>query len=232
PRPARLEINAVGPVDLGIGVGGQELSRPGIEQVEEAVLGRLHDHVTYDAADIEIGRHDVLGGRVIPGFPGRGLVMPYVLTRVRTDGNNRREKQVVTTTRTAPLCVPGGTIADTDVDEVGLRIIGDGVPYRTAATQEPPLAIPGFGSPAHGFVLEAVGRVARHGVEAPGQLTTLGIIGAEIASYAELGTGVADQDLALHHAWCTGNRIPLVLVNGHRRPDLPARIRVHGNQAP
>ena len=108
---------------------------------------------------------------VVPGLAGRRLVVPDVLARIGAEGDDRREEEVVTATRRADRLVPRRPVADADVEQIELRVMRHRVPDRPAAAAEgPPLAVPGLRGPLHGLVLEAVRRIARDGVEAPGEL--------------------------------------------------------------
>src|SRR5690606_11095784 len=132
--------------------------------------------------------------------------------------DDRGEEQVVPPARAAPLAHPRRSVAGADVDEAQLGIVGHVVPHRPPAAALPPFAGPGRGGHAHGLVLEAVGRIARHGMPAPREFTGLGIAGRDIAAYAELRAAVADQDLAPEHELRTGDRVVLRIVDRELRP--------------
>src|SRR5262249_24516256 len=136
-------------------------------------------------------------GVIVPGVSRRRLVVPDILAGASLHGNDRSQVQVVAVGLVAILIVPGRAVAGTEIDEVGLRVIDDRIPHRAAAPQLPPVAAPGRGGLLHGLVLEAVGGVAGDGVETPGELTRLGVIGTDITADAVLATGLADEDLAL-----------------------------------
>ena len=73
---AGLEVDALGPVDLGKGLGGDQFSGDAIQHVVEAALGRLHDHLARPAFDGEVGQHQLRDGVVIPVIVGHHLVVP------------------------------------------------------------------------------------------------------------------------------------------------------------
>src|SRR5690606_31303682 len=116
------------------------------------------------------------------------------------------------------------------VDKIGLRVIGNGIPYRAATTNRPPFTVPGFGCHAHGVIFKTKRRVARHGVEAPILLTGFGIVSSDVATHAEFSTRAADQYLAFHHAWRASDRVAPVLVDGHHRPHFLAGRGINSNQ--
>src|SRR4051794_34396862 len=78
-RTARMRIETGSPVDLGIGLSGDELTRGPIQHIEEAILGSLQDDLAHLAVDAEIGQSHLLHGRVIPALPGCVLEVPNVL---------------------------------------------------------------------------------------------------------------------------------------------------------
>src|SRR5690606_26922394 len=108
---------------------------------------------------------------------------------------------------------------------------GHGIPHRAAAAERPPFTRPGLRGFFEDGRLEAVGRIAGHGVEAPGHLAAAGVIGGDIAAHAELGAAVADQHLALHHARRAGDGVGLRLVDRDHLPDFLAGLRVERDEA-
>src|SRR5690606_1062735 len=121
---------------------------------------------------------------------------------------------------------PGRAVAGADIDEVERGIIGEAVPRGAAAAGLPPFAGPGLGSHFHGGILEAVGRVARHGVPAPELPARLRVIGRDIAPHRHFRTAIADDDLAVEHARGTGDGVAFGVVDGEHGPDRLARLRV------
>ena len=229
-RPAAREIDVAGPGDGDELLGRDQFACAAVEDVEEAVLRRLHEDLAYPAADRQLGEHDRLGGGVVPGVAGRRLVVPDVLAGIGAERDDRRQEQVVAAAGAPQVAVPGRAVADADVEQVEFRVVDDGVPYRAAASSRPPLAGPGLGGHPHRLVLEAVRRVARHGVEAPGALAGLGVVGVDVAAHAVLGAAVADDHLALGDPGRAGDRVHRVFGDRHRRPrDLPG-LGVEGDQ--
>src|SRR5690606_7631097 len=102
--------------------------------------------------------------------------------------------------RAAHRGVPGRAVADADVDLIEHLVVDDGVPHRATTAERPPFTVPGARRHLHHFALEALGRVAGHGVETPDELAGVRIVGADEAAHAILGTGLADQHHALGHA--------------------------------
>src|SRR5690606_8889919 len=140
------------------------------------------------------------GGGEVPAVPGVGLVVPGVLAGVRVEGDDGRKEQGVATTGAQNFLVPRVTVAHRQVAPVELGVVGHGVPRGATATELPPLAAPGLGSHCRGVVLEAIGRVAGHGVKTPGLLAGGCVVGGDIAPYRrEIGTAVTDENLAVHH---------------------------------
>ncbi len=133
--------------------------------------------------------------------------------------------------RAADLLVPGRPVADADVDALESLVVGHGIPHRAATAVFPPFAGPGLRGHRHGLVLEAPGRVARHGVEAPELLAGRGVVGRDItAQRAVVGPAEPDDDLAVEGArrahaigFASG-------VDGLHAPVLPARAGVERDQ--
>ena len=231
-RPPGDRVDAGGPGHLGEGLGRDQLPGRPVQDIEEAVLRRLHQHLALAALDLQVGQDDRLGRGVVPGVARRGLIPPDHVAVVGPEGDDRREVEVVAAARAAGLARPGRAVADAEVEQVQLRVVDDGVPDRAAAAADlPPAAVPGRGGAGHGGVLEGLGRVAGHGVEAPALLAGLGVIGGDVAADAELGAAVADDHHPLGDPRRAGDGVGLLRVDG---PHLPFRLAgrgVQGDQA-
>ncbi len=81
-RPAGLKVDMARPVDRREGLGGDQRARLPVDDVEKAVLRRLHDDFSRRAVDLEIGEDHVLGRGEIPRLAGRRLVMPDIVARI------------------------------------------------------------------------------------------------------------------------------------------------------
>ena len=231
-RAAGREVDVTGPGDGDELLGRDQFAGAAVEHVEEAVLRRLHEDLAHLAADRQLGEHDRLCGRVVPGVAGRRLVVPDVLAGVGAERDDRRQEQVVAAAGAPQVAVPGRAVADADVEQVEFRVVDDRVPDRAAAASRPPLAGPGLGGHPHRLVLEAVRRVAGHGVEAPGALAGLRVVGVDVAAHAVLGAAVADDHLALRDSRRSGDRVHRVLGHRHRGPGEFSGLGVDGDQAP
>ena len=170
---------------------------------------------------------------VVPGVAGRGLVVPDVFAGIRVERHDRGQVQVVAASRAAVLLVPRRAVADPDVEQVQLRVVGHRVPHRPAAADLPPLAArPGRRRPLQRGRFKGLRRIARHGVEAPFLLAGFRVVGTHVAAHAQLGAAVADEHQPLHHARRTGDRVGLVDGRGLHRPQQLAVIGVQRLQAP
>ena len=238
-RPA-IRAHAGRPVERDVWLGRNELARRAVEHVEIAVLGRLHQHLPTAPVDFHFGQHDVLRGGVIPGFARRGLVVPDIFAGIGADRDDARQIEIVAFA--APVgagaaigAVPRGSVADTEIEQVELGIVGHRVPHRAAAA-DAVLARQRVAAPGLGCGLQIVGRVialvAGHGIEAPQLLTIRRVIGGDIAAHAELGAAIADQHLAIDHTWRAGDGVALVLVDGNFLPRHRAAIAVERDQPP
>ncbi len=211
-RPPGLRVQCC-PVHLGIGFGREELTGGAIEDVEEAVLGRLHQHLTRLAVDLQIGEHDLLHGRIVPTLSGGFLEMPDVFARVGTHGNDRSDEQVVATAGATHRAVPRRAVVRSEVQQVELGVVSHRVPDGSAPAHLPGSRIPRRTRFAlqHLVGRRAIGlaRLARHRVEAPDLLAGLGLIGADEAARLVLRPGAADDDFALHDTRRARDRVRL-----------------------
>src|SRR5690606_21624717 len=70
-------------------------------------------------------------------------------------------------------------------------------------------------------------------IELPEEAAVVGVVGADEAAHAEVGTAVTDDDLAVEDARRTGDRVrPLVAVERPHRPARLAGLRIERDQAP
>ena len=239
-RAACRGVDAGRPVDRDIGLGGDELPRLAVNHVEEAVLGCLHQHLSHPAADFHVGEHDVLGGGEVPRLPGRRLVVPDIFPGARPNRDDAGEVEVVPLPRPvlagrAVGAVPGAAIADPDIEQVEIGIIGHRIPHRAPAADRVAFAqhvhVPGLGC-----LLEIGGRVGAllafgDGVELPQLLAVIRVIGRDKAAHAEFGPAIADDHLAIDHARRTSDGVALGLVDRDRLPGDLAGVAVERDQA-
>src|SRR5690606_38278513 len=114
---------------------------------------------------------------------------------------------VVAAARAAQRLVPRRAVPRTDIEEIELGIVGHRIPYRAAAAEPPPFAVPGLGGHGHRVALEALCRIAGHGEESPCELAGLRIERGDVAAHAVLGTAVADDDSTFDDARRACDRI-------------------------
>ena len=104
-----------------------------------------------------------------------------------------------------------------------------------AATHRVPLPGPGRRS---GVLEHIVGggtigrgtRPVRHGVEAPHQFSIGRVIGTDEATRTEVRAAVADEHLAMRHAWRSGDQVGGIARRGLRAPHFLAAAGVQGDQ--
>ena len=240
-RATRLRIDPGGPVDADIGLGADELARLAVDHIEEAVLGRLHQHLARLPVDLHVGQHDVLRGGVIPRLARRGLVVPDIFAGRRPDRDDAGEVEVIALARpvlagAAIGAVPRAPVADPDIEQAKIRVIGHRIPHRAAAADRvigaQHVHVPGFGG-----LLEIGGCVFAlpslwHRVELPQLLAAIGIIGGDKAAHAEFGPAIADDHLAIDHARRAGDGVALGLVDRDLLPRDLAGLAVQRDQAP
>src|SRR5690606_13032090 len=96
--------------------------------------------------------------------------------------------QIVAAAGAAVLLVPWRAVADSDVEEVEIGIVGHGIPYGSAPAELPPFARPGLCSALEVSALERFRGIAGHGVEPPDQIACVWIVGGHIAAHAHFGS--------------------------------------------
>ena len=245
-RSARLRVHGIRPRDRGTGgcvlrrfqvqvrVGRDQLAVGAIDDVEEPVLRCLHRHLAPRSSDREVGQHDGLRRRVVPGLARRGLVVPLVRARLGVERDDRGEEQVVAAARRSNLLVPGRSIAHADEQLIELRVVHDGVPHRAAAAVLPPLAGPRGPHPfehrVRGRIVAAHRGIARHRVEAPAQRARLCVVRRHVPAHTVLGAAVADVHESVGDAWRAGDRVGLRLVDGHGFPRHYTRRRIERHE--
>ena len=225
------QVDALGPVDRDKVGGRNQFPRAAVEHIEESVLRCLHQHLAQVAADLEVRQDEVRSGVKVPGVSRCGLVVPDVFAGSGPQRDDRVDVEVVAAAGRAIRLVPGAAVADTDVEQVELRVVGHGVPHGPAATQGPPLTLPGrLGDLERRRCVGA--RAGRHRVEAPELLAVLAVVGRDVAAYAHLRADVADDHPAVDDARRAGDSIGLRGVYGQLGPDGLTGRAVECDQAP
>src|SRR5262249_23543157 len=159
--PAGLGVKPGRPVHvIGVLLAGDERAVGAVERVEIAVAGGVDDKLAVLA--VHLGVDDrVLGDFVeVIGIVGRVLIAPFDLAVGRAERQHARGPFVVAR---AIFRVPiRASVADALIEGVGFRIVGRGLPHRSAAVLPAILAVlPG---------LVAGLASARDRVGAPGRL--------------------------------------------------------------
>ncbi len=159
--------------------------------------------------------------------------MPFVLAGVGVERDDRAEEEVVAATRAPHLLIPRRAVPRTDQELVELGIVGEAVPGVPAAADLPPLALPRLRRHLLRFVFEAVGGIAGHDEELPGELAGLGVPRAHVAARrAHLGAAVADEDLAAKRLRKAGDVFRLLQVSRLRGPELFPCLGIEGDEPP
>ncbi len=154
--------------------------------------------------------------------------MPQIFPGLRIERDDRGEEQIVAALGAADLGIPRRAVAGTEIDAVEIGIVGDRIPGGAAPAMLPPFAGPGLRRHCLGIVLEALRRIARHGVEAPQPLAARGIVGGDIAADGrEIRAAMADDHFAAEYPRCAGDVAAIVgPFRGLHRPGELARLRV------
>jgi len=202
-----------------------------VKDVEETVFGSVKKNFSRGVVDREVGKDDGLVGIVIPRVAGSLLIMPDVFAGVGFERNDGADEEIVAAAGAASGAVPGSAVADAEIDEIEIGVVGDGVPDGAASAEFPPLAGPGFCGFFENGRLKWLGRIARHGVEAPGHFSGVGIVGGDVAAHAVFRSAIADQDFALHDAGCASNRVAVIAIDGKGFPGGLAGGGIEGHEA-
>src|SRR5262249_37666298 len=142
--PSRFLIDALRPRHLRERLCRNERAGYPVEHVVKAVLVGLHDDFALPAVYRQVGEHQLLNAVKVPGVPGHHLVVPLELSSIRLDGENGAHIKVVFALRLAEVFRPRSAISGSDVDQIGIGIIGNAIPDRSATAKFPPVSGPGF----------------------------------------------------------------------------------------
>src|SRR5262249_17012657 len=155
----------------------------------------------------------------------RGLIMPDEGARVRAKRENAGEIKIIAALRAANLLVPGRAVAGADVKQVQFRVVSERIPHRASPAHLPPFARPRLRGLRQRGRSNRLRWVARKGEEAPPLFASFGVVGGYVTAHAIFGAAIPDDHLALHDARRAGDRVRLILINGH---DLPDDLAVSG----
>src|SRR6266576_2940106 len=144
-----------------------------IEHIKESVLGCMKQCLANLAIDHDIRQNDLLAGSEVPHFARSYLVVPHVFSSIGFESDDTGQQQVVATFRTANLPIPGRPVTDSDVEQVELWVVDNGIPNRAATSEFPPLARPCLSCLFENRALKWLGWISRHGVEAPNHISGL-----------------------------------------------------------
>ena len=230
-RSPGLDVKAAGPIDRDIVFRRDQLAIGAVEHEKETVLGRLHQHLARFAANVEIGEHDMLGRGIIPGFARCRLEMPDIFASLGPQRDDRREVEIIAFALAAIKLVPRRAIADADIEQVKLGIIGHRIPHGATATLLPIFALPRRFGAFEMRRLILAGRIG-HRIKAPHFLAGFGIIGGQETAHAHFSAAIADDHHAAHHARRTGDSIGLRLVERDLAPHFLASVAVERDQPP
>src|SRR5262249_32807899 len=155
-----------------------------------------------------------------------------ILAGVGVQRDDGRCIEVVTAPRAARLGVVGSCIGGPDVNAIELGVEGDAVPGATSsATLLPELTIPGLCSRLQSGVTLVRLWTRGHDIEAPDLLPGLLVISRDIATHAEIGAALADDDLAVEQAGSAGHRLSVLRIGRLDAPDHPAGFCIQCEQS-
>ena len=234
--PVVLRIKTRRPVDAGHErIRRHDLAGGHFNDIENAVLGRLHHHVLLFTRHQDVGNRERRCTVVIKAFHWRGLVVPLVLAGFRIQRHDGGDKQVVAAIRRTQIRRPGNAVPGPEDHRFGLRVVENAVPNRAAAAGFPPVTGPGIGRHGHHAigcrVIGTLGRIARHGPKAPQRLAGFRIVRREEATRIELSATLTDVHNAIADARCAGDGIGHGTIGHLHVPRLLSGFGVDRNQA-
>ncbi len=234
-RPPCLHVDVSSPVHVGIVLRGEELAGLSVEDVEEAVLGGLHDHRPGRAVYGQVGKNQFLYRVVVPAVARRGLVIPGHASGGRVQRQDGCGEQAVELRRPELAQVIGRRVGRAEVHEIQGWIVGKSVPRRSAPMQLGfAMGIPSLVRLRQFRILIGLPDGGRYRVEAPFERAGFQIVGRHIAAHgsvAHVGAAIADD----HDSACNLRRAragvgQLVIGDGIGFPDLLARPGVQRMQ--
>src|SRR5881296_1143271 len=175
-RPAGFRIDPFGPSHLGKWLRGYKRAGNAIQHIIEPILVGLHEDLALPSVNGEIHQDESLDAVIVPGVAWNRLVIPLQLTVIGLYGQDGTNKEVVLALGLPKLFRPRTTISCADINEIRLGVICHAVPNRSAAAELPPFARPGFGCFLQRWILEGFGGIAGYRIEAPRQLSCVGVV--------------------------------------------------------
>src|SRR5438445_12521376 len=118
--------------------------------------------------------------------------MPDIFAGLGFNGDDRGDEEIVSALGAASAAGPRSAVADAEVDEIKVGVVGDRVPDGAASAQFASLPLPSL----RGFLEDGrfVGlrRIPGDRVEAPNHLSSTGVVSGNVATHAVLGAAIAD----------------------------------------
>ena len=200
--------------------GCAEMNAPvgAIDHVEEAVLGRLHQHLAHAAVERQVGQHDRLRARVVPvvgrrrsGSARRTRPSPAGSRRSSRDTGCRRRRgcavRATTASRCRCRCRAGRVRGRRPCRPTACRHRRTSTTRRSTSWRR--VSIASFSN--------AEARIAGHGPEAPHLLAGLRVVGRHEAANAELRSAAAGDHPALDDARRARDAVVVGLARDLRR---------------
>src|SRR5258708_24021736 len=216
---AGFQIDGAGPGDRSVGLCGKQFTGGAVEDVEETVFGSVKQSFSRGVVDREVGKDDGLGGIIIPGVAGSFLVMLDVFAALGRKGDDGGDEEIVSTLGAASAGGRRSRVADTEVDEIKVGVVGDRVPDGAASAQFASLPLPSLRSFLEDGRFVGLRRIPGDRVETPNHLSRVGVVGRDVATHAVLGATIADQDVSFDDTWCASDGVGEMWVNGESFPD-------------
>ena len=198
-RPSGFHVDVGRPIHVGVVFRREELSGVAIEDVEKAVLRRLHDDPLPRAADGEVRKNQLLHRVVVPTVVRRGLVVPGHAAGGGIESDDGRGEQAVELRRPELAQVIGRGVGSAEVNEVQIGIVGKPIPRGSAAVElRFAMRVPSLVRHRQFGIFIGLSDRRRHGIEAPFEGAGFQIIGRDIAAHGAMphvGAAIADD----HH---------------------------------
>src|SRR5260370_1021462 len=228
-RLAGLLVDALGPVDLRIGLRQDRLTVEAVEGVEEAVAGRVGDELARLPGDVAVDQDVGADLVVVPHVTGRELEIPVHVAGVGIVGDGAVGVEIVA--RPIGRVEHRHRIAGAPDRLVGGGIVGAGHPDGAAA------GLPRIGVALPGLAAGLAGR--RNGEFAPHQLAGGGIETSNPVAHAlvAIGGAAVKATSGVSENEVSHTTLPLSLsvamMRGElQKPPAPVMTRLPHNAAP
>src|SRR4029078_367719 len=102
---------------------------------------------------------------------------------------------------------PWSAIACSEIEQIGIRIVGHTVPHRAASGEFVPLTAPGVGGLFHRFIFETLLGIAGNGIEAPHLLAGFRVVCSDVSAYRIFASRITNEYFSFCNARSHRDRV-------------------------